>query len=93
MFLKTWLVRRETIFLWEEKLLLSSLLSPTFQFTMSMFHMPSRVVKVLEKLQRDILWEGGNSMKDHLVNWKVVTKVKEQGVLGIGRIKKKNTAL
>lgn len=34
---------------------------------MSIFKMPSKVEKVLEKWQRNLLWDGGKTKKDHLV--------------------------
>jgi len=55
--------------------------------------MPSLVVKRLEKCQRDFLWDGGLSKKDHLVKWDEVCKPKSAGDLGIGGLKKRNMTL
>lgn len=52
-----------------------------------------KVVKSLEKSQRDFLWEGGRERKMHLVNWEVACRSKAFGDLGIGQLKDRNTAL
>ena len=41
-------------------------------YQMSLFRMPKVVARRLEKLQRDLVWGGGNlERKAHLVNWEV----------------------
>lgn len=55
--------------------------------------MPLKVVKELEKCQKNFLWEGGMDKKDHLVNWEVVSRRKQFRGLGIGHLKERNVAL
>lgn len=62
-------------------------------YYMSIFKLPSKVIKILEKSQRDFLWEGGTVKKDHLVSWEVACRPKAQGGLGVGRLKDRNKAL
>lgn len=38
-------------------------------YYMSLFKMPIKIIKTLEKLQLDFLWEGGNVKKDHFMKW------------------------
>lgn len=40
-------------------------------YYISLFKMPVKVMKVLEKSQRDFLWEGGREKKSHLIKWEV----------------------
>lgn len=60
---------------------------------MLLFKMPCKVTNVIEKLQRDSLWEGNGVKKDHLVKWSEVDWPKDQGGLGIDRVKERNTSL
>ena len=61
---------------------------------LSLFRIPSLVAKRLEKLQRNFLWSGtGVGKKDHLLNWEVVCRLKEQGGLGLRKISLRNRAL
>lgn len=46
-------------------------------YYMSLFKMPSKVILIIEKYQRDLLWEGRSQKKDHLVKWDIVVKPKE----------------
>lgn len=52
-----------------------------------------KVTLVIEKYQRDFLWEGGREKKDHLMRWDDVIRSKENGGLGIGRLRERNQAL
>ncbi|XP_028093546.1 uncharacterized protein LOC114293627 [Camellia sinensis] len=53
-----------------------------------------KVAKSLEKLMRDFLWERKDEgKKDHLVNWELVSLLKENGGLAIGNIVARNMAL
>lgn len=61
-------------------------------YYMSLFKMPVKIVKVLEKYQWDFLWESGEK-KSHLVNWKVACCPKSHGGLGVGWLKERNMAL
>ena len=61
---------------------------------MSIFRMPKVVVRRIEKVQRDFLWEGGNmERKVHLVKWKVVCTDKDKGGLGLRKLALLNKAL
>lgn len=62
-------------------------------YYMSLFKMPGKIVKVLEKRQRDFLWDNGGEKKMHLVKWEVACLPKEQGGFGVGRLKDRNVAL
>ena len=53
--------------------LIRSTLSNMLIYIMSLFRLPKGVESRLEKIQRDFLWDGGNSgRKSHLVNRKIV---------------------
>lgn len=58
-----------------------------------LFKMTRKVASELEKFQKDFLWEGGGSKKDHLVKWETMVKAKEYGGLGINGLKEGNIAL
>ncbi|RVW89561.1 putative ribonuclease H protein [Vitis vinifera] len=54
----------------------------------------SSIASKIEKMQRDFLWSGaGEGKKDHLVRWEVVSRPKELGGLGFGKISLRNIAL
>ncbi|CAL5415768.1 unnamed protein product [Camellia sinensis] len=74
--------------------LIKSALSSLPIYYLSLFRMPNGVVREIEKLQAAFLW-GGNDLKRkvHLVKWAEVTKSREQGGLGIRRIKDVNSSL
>ena len=60
---------------------------------LSLFRMPSGVIKELEKIMRNFLWKGADGDGgDHLVPWKMVVRPKLKGGLGIGRLKERNKA-
>ena len=62
-------------------------------YMMSLFRFPKGVKFRLEKIQREFLWEDGNSSrKPHLVNWKIVCVGKEEGGLGIRNLSTMNRA-
>lgn len=46
-------------------------------YYMSVFFIPSKVVKKIEQLQRNFLWEWGRNKKDHLLNWNIIYKSRE----------------
>lgn len=56
-------------------------------YYMSLYKMPAKVVQVLEKCQREFLWEGGVGKKDHLVNWEEVCRSKSHGGFGDQQVK------
>ncbi|RVX02255.1 NAD-dependent malic enzyme 62 kDa isoform, mitochondrial [Vitis vinifera] len=52
------------------------------------------IASKIEKMQRNFLWSGaGEGKKDHLVRWEVVSRPKELGGLGFGKISLRNIAL
>ena len=74
--------------------LIESVLSAIPTYFLSLFCMPLGVIKVLEKIMRNFLWNGTDEdVGDHLVSWKVVYRAKIKGGLGIGRLKEKNKTL
>ena len=53
-------------------------------YIMSLFRLPKGVKTRLEKIQRDLLWDGGSLKKKiHLVSQDIVCYAKEKGGLGI----------
>ena len=60
-------------------------------YTMSLFRLSKGVKSRVEKIQRDFLWEGGNSGRSHLVNWKIFCAGKEEvnpGIRNLSTMKK-----
>ncbi|RVW96858.1 hypothetical protein CK203_026045 [Vitis vinifera] len=56
--------------------------------------MPSSIRQILEHIQRDFLWKGGNlEQKPHLVRWELVCLSKKKGGLGIKSLSTLNKAL
>ena len=61
---------------------------------MSLFRLPRKVKIILEKIQRDFLWGGGNlERKIHLVKWDIVFSSKVKDGLGIRSLLNFNKAL
>lgn len=61
---------------------------------MSVFPMPTKVVKKSEKLRRDFLWKGTKQGKEYyLVNWKNAQLSREHDGLRIRNVKLQNTNL
>lgn len=53
----------------------------------SLFKIPVKLARSLEKFMRDFLWEGKDEgKKDHLVNWEIISFPKEKRGLAIGNI-------
>ena len=64
------------------------LVIPTYY--LSLFRMPSGVIKEVEKIMRNFLWKGvDGDGGDHLVSWKEVSRVKCKGGLGMGKLRKR----
>lgn len=65
-------------------------------YYMSLYKMSCKVVRDLERYQRDSLKKGGSQKKDQLVKWEVVVilvKPKKQGGLGSGCLKEKKIGI
>lgn len=60
--------------------LIQSALADLPIYFMSIFKCPASIIKHLEKLRRDFLWQGPSDKKFHLVGWKSVCKPKEGGL-------------
>ncbi|XP_073035927.1 uncharacterized protein [Primulina eburnea] len=74
--------------------LIKSVLSAMPTYFMSLFKMPSRVAKYLEKLMRDFLWDGPDGEKHcHVVGWQQVCKPLARGGLGLPNLRLRNLAL
>lgn len=63
-------------------------------YYLSLFKMPEGVAKEIDTVQSRFLW-GGDELrrKIHLVKWKEISKSKNQGGLGVKRIKLMNDCL
>jgi hypothetical protein len=74
--------------------LIKSTLSNIPTYYLSLFQVPVRVAKRLEKIQRDFLWGGvGDEFKFHLVNWSKICMTTEAGGLGVRNLVHFNQAL
>ncbi|RVW32138.1 putative ribonuclease H protein [Vitis vinifera] len=74
--------------------LIQSCLSHIPSYFLSLFKIPASIASKIEKMQRNFLWSGaGEGKKDHLVRWEVVSRPKELGGLGFGKISLRNIAL
>ncbi|KAM2375829.1 hypothetical protein ACFXTH_044543 [Malus domestica] len=74
--------------------LIQSVLGSLPIYYMSLFKIPCRVKRRLEKLMKGFLWEGvEEGKKTHLVRWELVTKNKEERGLGVGNLRNQNEAL
>jgi hypothetical protein len=74
--------------------LIKSTLSNIPTYYLSLFQIPVRVAKRIEKIQRDFLWGGvGDEIKFHLVNWSKVCMTTEMGGLGVRNLIQFNQAL
>ena len=73
---------------------IKSSLSSLPTYFLSLLPLLGKVVKRMEKLQRDFLWNGvGGEPKIHLVKWAKVCKLLQVGGLGIRRLGSFNSAL
>ena len=74
--------------------LIQSVLASLSVYYMSIFRMLKGISDSIEKMMRDFFWENGEAYNSrHLVDWKTMCKMKEEGGAGLGRIQERNTAL
>lgn len=74
--------------------LISSVLDNIPTYFVSLFPIPIKVLKKLDKLRRDFLWERNNSShKFHLVKWDKVVQPKCNGGLGVRDLAMQNKCL
>ena len=63
-------------------------------YVMSLFPIPSKVVKDIDSLRRNFLWQGNKIEKSYnLVKWMVVQQCKRYGGLGVRNLKVHNNSL
>lgn len=63
-------------------------------YVMSLFPLPPKVLKKLDKLRRDFLWHGCKEIKGYnLVKWEITLKSKDKGGMGIRDLRKQNNSL
>ncbi|WMV45676.1 hypothetical protein MTR67_039061 [Solanum verrucosum] len=63
-------------------------------YVISLFTIPAKVAKKLDKLRRDFLWHGCKENKGYnLVKWVIVLHRKDKGGLGIRDLRKHNNSL
>ncbi|XP_028094336.1 uncharacterized protein LOC114294405 [Camellia sinensis] len=63
-------------------------------YIMQISKLPQSICKQIDKLNRNFLWgDLERRKKVHLVNWKQVCKVKQEGALGLRRAEDQNLAL
>ncbi|CAL5353932.1 unnamed protein product [Camellia sinensis] len=93
---------RSKLALWKRKLLsfagrltlIKFVLDSLPGYYISIFKMPKGVVREIERIKAAFLWGSlGVKRKIRLVNWKDVTRRKEQGGLGLRRIDEMNEFL
>ena len=74
--------------------LTQSVTSTIPNYTMQCVAFPPKILKVVNRLNRNFIWGSSDSKKKfHLIGWNKITRDKEEGGLGIQVAKPKNTAL
>ncbi|WMV39938.1 hypothetical protein MTR67_033323 [Solanum verrucosum] len=74
--------------------LINSVLDALPTYMMSLFPIPPGVIKRLDRIRRNFLWQGNKEKKSfHLVKWEEVMTSKENGGLGIKNLKLQSKAL
>ena len=75
-------------------ILINSVLDSLPTYVMSLFPIPAKVVKKLDKLRRNFLWKSNKEEKGYnLINWKNVLLSKEREDLGIRNLRLQNESL
>ena len=73
--------------------LIDSVLDSLPTYVMSLFPIPGKVVKALDSLRRNFLWQGNKIEKSYnLVKWTAVQQSKRYGGLGVGNLKVHNNS-
>jgi len=63
-------------------------------YYLSLFKLPAKVAKEINKIQRRFMWSGANNRRyNALVKWKILQRPKDKGGLGIADCTMKNAAL
>lgn len=63
-------------------------------YLMSLFPLPAKVLKKLDRLRRDFLWHGCKEIKGYnLVKWEITLKNRDKGGMGIRDLRKQNNSL
>lgn len=74
--------------------LISSCLSNSPLYQMSMYMLPKTISEKIYKIRRTFFWQGGGTKKKyHLVKWVKICKSKRRGGLGIKDLRKMNMSL
>ncbi|WMV29916.1 hypothetical protein MTR67_023301 [Solanum verrucosum] len=83
-----------TTYLGGRLILINSVLDALPTYVMSLFPIPPKVMKKLDRLRRDFLWHGCKEGKGYkLVNWQTTMHSREQGGLGIRNLRAQNNSL
>ena len=74
--------------------LINSVLDSLPTYVMSLFPIPGKVVKAIDSLRRNFLWQGNKIEKNYnLVKWMVVQQCKGYDGLGVRNLKVHNNSL
>jgi len=66
-------------------ILVNSVLDALPTYVMSLFPLPSKVRKRIDKIRRNFIWQGNNEKRAfHLINWDVLIKSRKDGALASG---------
>ncbi|WMV37869.1 hypothetical protein MTR67_031254 [Solanum verrucosum] len=72
-------------------ILVNSVLDALPTYVMSIFPLPSKVRKRIDKIRRNFIWQGHKKKRAfHLVNWDVLIKSRKDGGLGIRNLNAHN---
>ncbi|KAL9669607.1 hypothetical protein QQ045_007154 [Rhodiola kirilowii] len=66
--------------------LISAVLGSTSIHTLSILPVPNVVIKSIERLMRNFLWDRGNSSRHHWIKWETICTPKDEGGLGIRKL-------
>ncbi|XP_043725702.1 uncharacterized protein LOC122672268 [Telopea speciosissima] len=71
--------------------LIQSVLMGTINYWLSVFRLPSSTILALEKMMARFLWKGYTDVGTYKVSWIAVCRPKEEGGLGLWRLRDLNT--